>query len=292
MERAREAARKLFDRSRRIADRELELLFPGIANCRGTIRSAVPPRNGIGNVQPYELIVISTICNYLKPGLVFEFGTFNGMTTLHFAMNSPESARVVTVDLDPGDPRRELVNDDTYYISDNQVGQMFHDAVERSKIEQIFADTTTFNHSQYQGKADLIFVDAGHEYDLVRSDTEKALDMLAPNGVILWHDYVFSHYGVYTLLNQLSQSLPLHSIPNATLVCYQSSSTRPDLDSVINDLDEQIGTAEESGRDRRIFINRMAEGMRRLRKTVTPPGSRRERMARYLLNPTRQALQK
>jgi len=36
----------------------------------------------------------------------------------------------------------------------------------------------------------MVFVDAGHTYRYVKSDTEKALKMLRPGGVILWHDYM------------------------------------------------------------------------------------------------------
>lgn len=270
MERAREEAQNLFNHSRRIQDRELEQLFPGISECRGLIQAAVPPLNGIGNVQPYELIVISTICKYLNPDLVFEFGTFNGLTTLHFAMNSPESAKMVTIDLDPDDARRQLINDDTYYIKDNCVGLMFQGAPESAKIEQIYADSMTFDQLDYKGEADLIFIDAGHEYELVRSDTEKALDMLAPNGVILWHDYVFSHYGVYTWLNEISHSIPLYSIPNATLVCYQHSNSSVDNDSMIDNLEFQMA-------------RRRKEESAPFRKRLIPAGSRRERIVRYLL---------
>ena len=42
-------------------------------------------------------------------------------------------------------------------------------------------------------------MDAGHAYELVRSDSEKALEMVRPGGVILWHDYHYTHDGVYTL---------------------------------------------------------------------------------------------
>jgi predicted O-methyltransferase YrrM len=284
-ERAREEAQRLFERSRRIADRDLEQLFPGISECRGVIQAAAPPLNGIGNVQPYELIVISTICKYLNPHLVFEFGTFNGLTTLHLAVNSPASAQVVTIDLDPNDGRRQLINDDTYYISDNCVGAMFEDAPERPKILQIFGDTTTFDQKAYHEKADLIFIDAGHEYELVRSDTEKALDMLAPNGVILWHDYVFSHYGVYTWLNELSHSIQLHSIPKATLVCYQRPGTSADARSIIENLEAELARKRlgENAVVRKNWTAMIATPVHRLRKRFIPDRTRRERVLRYLL---------
>lgn len=285
MERAREEAQQLFNRARRIEDRDLEQLFPGIAECRGTVQAAVPSANGIGNVQPYELIILATICKYLNPKFVFEFGTFNGLTTLHLALNAAAGARVLTIDLDPEDTRRQLINDDTYYIKDSSVGVMFQAAPERMQIEQIFGDTTTFDQSAHLGKADLIFIDAGHEYELVRSDTEKALDMLAPNGVILWHDYVFSHYGVYTWLNELSHAIPLHSIPNATLVCYRRSPSSRDNDAIIEDLAVQAEQrrSEEMALLREVQARAVTTPMRRLRKRLIPTTSRRARVLRALL---------
>ena len=106
----------------------------------------------------------------------------------------------------------------SYYIQSNVIGEIFQSALERVKITQIYCDSTSFDHSEYRKKVDLIFVDASHEYDSVRSDSEKALEMLASGGVILWHDYVFSHYGVYAWLNELSHTIDLFSIPNTTLV--------------------------------------------------------------------------
>jgi predicted O-methyltransferase YrrM len=285
MERAREEAEELFNRSRRIENLELEQIFPGIVQCRGTIQAAVPPLNGIGNVQPYELIVISTICRHLNPDLVFEFGTFNGLTTLHLAMNAAADARIVTIDLAPEDTRRELINDDTYYIRDNSVGEMFQSTPEREKIEQIFGDTTKFDHTDYKGTADLVFVDAGHEYELVRSDTEKALDMLAPNGVILWHDYVFSHYGVYTWLNELSHVIQLHSIPKATLVCYRRSDPLLDTGSIIQNLEAHADERrrEELALLREVQTSGVSMHMRRLKRRFFHAASRRTRVLRTLL---------
>jgi Methyltransferase domain len=36
---------------------------------------------------------------------------------------------------------------------------------------------------------DLIYIGASHSYSAVKNDTEKALRMLAPSGVIVWDGY-------------------------------------------------------------------------------------------------------
>jgi hypothetical protein len=44
-----------------------------------------------------ELAVIAIICRWLKPSVVFEFGTFNGRTTLNLAANTPAEAKICPV---------------------------------------------------------------------------------------------------------------------------------------------------------------------------------------------------
>jgi predicted O-methyltransferase YrrM len=41
----------------------------------------------------------------------------------------------------------------------------------------------------YIGKLDLVFIDADHTYDAVINDSHKALQMLSPKGIVVWHDY-------------------------------------------------------------------------------------------------------
>ena len=211
-------ANKRFESLRQIHPQPLEELFPGISQARAVMQFAVPTQASFGNMQPYELIVLSTLCNHLKPSLMLEFGTYDGLTTLHLAMNSPAEARVVTLDLHPDDPLRQQTTEDTFYTRGVTVGAHFQDTASARKIEQVYCDTTKFDQMPYRGQVDFLFVDAGHAYELVRSDSEKALEMVRPGGVILWHDYHYTHDGVYTLLNGLAPSVPLKCVPNTTLV--------------------------------------------------------------------------
>src|SRR6188768_1735878 len=55
-----------------------------------------------GNVSLYELFVINALVAQRAPLRIFEFGTFNGRTTLNLAANSPADARVFTLDLPRG----------------------------------------------------------------------------------------------------------------------------------------------------------------------------------------------
>ena len=57
------------------------------------------------------------------------------------------------------------------------------------KIKVIFIDSREFDTKKYLGKFDLIFIDGGHTYSVVKSDTEKAFEMISDRGIIIWHDY-------------------------------------------------------------------------------------------------------
>lgn len=215
-------AQRRFQHSRLISIKPLEEVFPGISSTRAVIQAAVPTGASLGNVSLHELVILSTVCAYLKPDLLFEFGTYDGLTTLHFAMNSGQDARVITTDLDPDDPARQIITDDTFYTRNVTVGAHFHQKKEESKIEQIYVNSTQFDHRPLRKKVGLIFIDGGHTDEIVRSDTRKALEMVIPGGVIFWHDYVYTQVGVYTWLNELSSSVALMSVPDTTLVYYVS----------------------------------------------------------------------
>jgi hypothetical protein len=220
-------ASRHFENERRVFPRPLEAVFPGIARTRAVIQHAVPGAHSLANAEPNELIILAALCVYLKPLLVMEFGTFDGLTALHFAMNSPPAAKVVTIDLHPDDPIRRRTTDDTFYSKGVTVGQRFLCTPESVKIEQVFCNTTAFDTAPYAGRVDLTFIDAGHAYELVRSDSRKSIEMLAPGGVILWHDYHYAHEGVYRWLNELSEELPLFQVPGTKIVCHVDRRLRP-----------------------------------------------------------------
>lgn len=216
------SAEKTFERQRRVCRQPLEEDFPGLARARAQMKCAVPTQAALGNMPAYELILISTLCAHRQPHLVFEFGTFDGLTALHLAMNSPADARIVTIDLPPDDPIRQQNTEDTFYTQGVTVGGHFQGTAEAGKIEQVYSDTTKFDHAPYRKQMDFIFVDAGHAYDLVRSDSQKALEMIRPGGVIFWHDYHYAHEGVYSCLNELAADVSLVQIPNTKFVCHVS----------------------------------------------------------------------
>ena len=127
------------------------------------------PNSHDGSVTTYELMVLNKLVQRQNPKLIVEFGTFDGRTAMNFAANAP-AAKIVTIDFAP-QPR------------------LFDDTPAAANIACQFGDSTQFDVSAYRGKAGFIFVDGGHDAPIVTSDTLKAFEMVAPDGVIVWHDY-------------------------------------------------------------------------------------------------------
>jgi predicted O-methyltransferase YrrM len=215
-------ARRRFESLRKVRPVPLDECFPGLSKTRAVIQDAVATPFSLANADPGELIILSTLCAYRKPKLLLEFGTFDGLTALHMAINSDPQAKVITLDLHPDDPIRKLDTDDTFYSHGMQVGSQFAGTPEAARIEQVYCDSTKYDETPLAGQVEFIFVDAGHVYDLVKSDSEKSLKLLKPGGLILWHDYHYAHDGVYTYLNELAGRIPLFQIPGTKFVCYDS----------------------------------------------------------------------
>lgn len=219
----RRKARREFERQRKILTGSLDVEFPGLPKMRAVIQGAVRTSSSRGNVSAQELIILSSVCALKRPQKIVEFGTYDGLTTLHFAMNSPHDAQVITLDLSPDDPLRVPDTEDTFYTRGVVVGSHFEGSDESRRIRQVFGDSRKFNHKELHKQVDFIFVDGGHTYEIVKSDSEKAFDMLSPGGVIFWHDYSFVHAGVYSYLNEITGRVPLITLPGTSLVFHQTS---------------------------------------------------------------------
>lgn len=185
-----------------------ENLFPGIINLPIQLQYCLPKVRG--NLTVDELAVVAMLCQWLAPHTVFEFGTFNGRTTLNLAANTPDAAKIYTLDLvAPGKTELKTEQEDGVYHLGEKTGTVFHDSQLQKKIEQLWGDSALFDETSLRGKVDLAFVDGAHSYEYVRSDSAKALAMVRPGGVVLWHDYCAWYAGVYQGLHEL---LPQHAL--------------------------------------------------------------------------------
>jgi len=161
-------------------------------------------------VSAGELSYLCSLAKAQNPRVVVEIGTYRGFTTLHLSRNTPDSCRIFTVDLPP-----ELAKGTATVL--RAYGN-------DPKITQILQDSATIQWEHFLSTPiDFAFVDGGHLYEEIRKDTEGVMKALAPNGLVVWHDYrpVEVRWGVKKYLNELYRNgLPLWRIAGTTLCVY------------------------------------------------------------------------
>lgn len=162
----------------------------------------------------FEFATLAFLCRRRQPAKIFEIGTYLGSTTLALARNCSKEAVITTLDLTLEDQRR-------FGLPEYEAGKEFRRTPWERKIVQHYGDSRSFDFRPYRGSVDLVFIDANHTYEFVKSDTENALEMLAPGGIIVWDDYLWTEaapecVGVTRCVNELSRRLP----------CFQLKGTR------------------------------------------------------------------
>lgn len=197
------------------ATRSAEVTYLG----RGTIR--VP--GGTSDTEAWILAVLAKDARRL-----FEFGTCTGKTTYLWASNQPPEGTVTTLTLAPHQvgTYRPAPGDDraaeAWAKQESRFDRFLYQGtpVER-RVVQLYGDSKQFNGSPYAGSCDVVFVDGSHAYSYVVSDTAKALEMVRPGGLVLWHDYSPECPGVFRALNELAKRLPLVHLRDTSLVAYR-----------------------------------------------------------------------
>lgn len=177
-----------FRLTRKLPVRRPTEVWPGINTAAVTLR---PFAGQFGNIQRYEMMVLCAVAHHVGAKTLFEFGTFDGLTTWHLAANTERDSRIWTLDLPLDHPARSRNEHDRTVgkIHAIQVGQQWADTAEATRIEQLFGDSLHFDAAPFLSRIDFCFIDASHEYQHVCRDTANALYMVRPGGVIFWHDY-------------------------------------------------------------------------------------------------------
>jgi len=165
--------------------------------------------NGVHFVSEPEMLV-AQLAAMLRPKRCFEIGTYTGRVTSILAMNTPDDTKIFTLDLPPSEAQAPNGASDLHLIdqSRNELGLHFRSTPWfRTKINQLLGNSMTFDYAPYENSIDLVIVDASHTYEFVKSDSRNAFRMLAPNGVVLWHDYesARSEFGVTRFITELRE---------------------------------------------------------------------------------------
>jgi predicted O-methyltransferase YrrM len=203
---------------KRLPSSELDEIFPGIYKHRVELENAIP--RGLGNVLVEELHMLALICRHRQPKTIFEFGTFNGKTAMNFALNTPGETTIYTLDLPPNTAVAlpDHPTDKALHL-DEKTGFM---SSGYRNVKQLWSDSKLFDESGFVEQIELVFIDAAHSYEYVRNDTEKALKMVKPGGVILWHDYSAWFPGISKYLHELALEKPVTHIRGTQLAILMS----------------------------------------------------------------------
>ncbi|MBX7126522.1 MAG: class I SAM-dependent methyltransferase [Cyclobacteriaceae bacterium] len=181
-----------------------------------------------GGTSDTEAWILATLAK--KSQHIFEFGTCTGKTTYLMAANAPAGAKITTLTLEPSllPEYKDESSDSKRAVRDALRESVFTTFMYsgtdvENKVTQLFMDSKNFDPTPYKGKMDLIFIDGSHAYSYVLADTEKAFEMVAPGGIILWHDYrgPFDTRDVYKALNKVASGKTLRNIKETSLVVYK-----------------------------------------------------------------------
>ena len=184
---------------------------------------AVP--GGTSDAEAWILAVLAK-----RAHTCFEFGTCTGRTSYLWSRNAPPDARIVTLTLAPtqrdsyvaadGDDTRDM----RFALDESNFTEFIYSGTpEAERITQLFGDSKAFDETPYEGWADLVFVDGAHAESYVLSDSAKALRIVKPGGLVLWHDYAGPHHapGVFHGLHALMNTLPIRHLRGTTFAAYR-----------------------------------------------------------------------
>ena len=189
--------------------------------------SISPKNNIVGMTSDYEAWIISSLSKISKN--IFEFGTCSGKTTYLMALNSDKDTKITSLTLKPTSINSIKKNEEDNKVSFRNIKNesvyerfLFSGTDVEKKIKIIFQNSLDFNEKNLEKKMDLIFIDGGHTYTVVKNDTEKSFSMLSNKGIILWHDYApgkKSSKDIVKYLGEISKTKNIFHIEN-TSICY------------------------------------------------------------------------
>ncbi|HYC76141.1 MAG TPA: class I SAM-dependent methyltransferase [Planctomycetota bacterium] len=192
----------------------------------------------IGGTSDTEAWVLAVLAKDART--LFEFGTATGRTAYLWAVNAPDDARIGTLTLPPESVAayvREAGDRDfdvRHALEESTFTRLYYDDTPAArKIQQLYGDSKTFDETPWLGACDLVFVDGSHARSYVESDSRKALRMVRPGGLVLWHDYRGRRLrGVYDALNALAREVPLVHVAGTSFVAYRAPRSPAGADAV------------------------------------------------------------
>lgn len=153
---------------------------------------------GFGSGSTAEMAALASLVAVRRPRKLLEFGTCDGASTWHLWANAPGKAEITTIDLPRGVKTRGSSDPALQGVRERPL------LPAGPEVRLIEVDSRDWQPDVWG--VEFCFIDAGHTYECVRNDTEKALSVMAPGGVVVWHDAAWRKdgYGVHRYLKELS----------------------------------------------------------------------------------------
>jgi hypothetical protein len=168
---------------------------------------SVLPKGGWSSPM-VDIVYLLKIVKLLRPTRILQLGSYRGYVTRAIAEHMTEGASMVTVDIFP------------------EHGEAYRGTNLERRIERrVGAIGTELFGDQERGGYDLIVLDADHTSAAIRNDSELALSLLDPTGVMVWHDY--ANFGAFNGMNaipeylaELAQRIPVVHVAGSNLAVH------------------------------------------------------------------------
>lgn len=190
--------------------------------------------DAFGYITNKEVDCLQTVASWLpKRPKIVNVGAGVGTSGLAFAEARPD-ATVFTVDIRKGSPIGGLQNE----------RNAFKDTDLRLP-KQILGDSHEAGVNWKRGKADMIFIDAGHDFDEIMGDIVYWRPHIKIGGYMAFHDYGSPHWGaVNEVVNSMMRGYPEVLRADTTVVFEIVSQD----EIIANIIDEETGYVYKDGR--------------------------------------------
>lgn len=214
-------------------------------NSNVSFKVNIPP-TAIGGMTLLESSILVSLYKLCRPKDIFEFGTYMGASTLLLAENSEDDVRITTLDIDKASlsGNTAAATDILHNADDNDAflrrsfadsGAIYLDRAApeiQKKVTRLHQDSRAMDIRKmgFVNTFDYIFIDGGHDYETIKTDTANALKMARKDSVIIWHDYNSQIHGDVTrfINGEHSQHHALFHVEH-TMLAFQLNGAYQDI---------------------------------------------------------------
>ena len=195
------------------------------------------PSIEIGGLTLLESSILVSLLKILKAKYIFEFGTYFGSTTKLFSQNTTNNSRIYSIDFnmnkyEPIISKSDLENQKylhngitndqylSYLLKKKGPYKIIKKKKILKKIKLLKLDSKLLDIKKlnFKNKFDFIFIDGGHDYKTIMSDSKNSLLMKKKDSIIVWHDYKSKiHTAVTKYLNNFNKNKKIVYIKNTML---------------------------------------------------------------------------